>query len=101
MYLQFRPYIQPDRQADASIGALGYAPPAVRRNLASFLTGYRRWFYVPGPVFAGGLVLALTGLTAAGTSGSAQGCCSPRAPCWSSFRPRCSLPSTGVTSCRS
>jgi hypothetical protein len=42
MYLQFRPYIQPDRQADASIGALGYAPPAVRRNLASFLTGYRR-----------------------------------------------------------
>jgi hypothetical protein len=62
-YLQFHPYIQPDRQADASIGALGYAPPAVRHNLASFLTGYGRWFYVPGPVFAGGLVLALAGLT--------------------------------------
>jgi 4-amino-4-deoxy-L-arabinose transferase-like glycosyltransferase len=63
-YLQFHPYIQPDRQADASIAALGYTPPAVRHNLASFLTGYGRWFYVPGPVFAGGLVLALAGLTA-------------------------------------
>jgi 4-amino-4-deoxy-L-arabinose transferase-like glycosyltransferase len=63
-YLQFHRYIQPDRQADASIGALGYQPPSVRQNLASFLTGYGRWFYVPGPVFAGGLALALAGLTA-------------------------------------
>jgi hypothetical protein len=63
-YLRFHPYIQPDRQADASIGALGYTPPAVRHNLASFLTGYGRWFYVPGPVFAGGLALALAGLIA-------------------------------------
>jgi hypothetical protein len=63
-YLRFHPHIQPDRQADASIGALGYAPPAVRHSLAGFLTGYGRWFYVPGPVFAGGLVLALVGLIA-------------------------------------
>jgi 4-amino-4-deoxy-L-arabinose transferase-like glycosyltransferase len=63
-YLQFHPYIQPDRQADASIGALGYTPPHVRRSLAGFLTGYGRWFYVPGPVFAGGLVLALAGVMA-------------------------------------
>ena len=63
-YLRFHPDIQPDRQADASIGALGYAPPAVRPDLADFLTGYGRWFYVPGPVFAGGLVLALVGLIA-------------------------------------
>ncbi len=62
-YLQFHPYLQPDRQADASIGALGYQPPAVRHSLARFLTGYGRWFYVPGPVFAGGLALALAGLT--------------------------------------
>ena len=62
-YLRFHPYLQPDRQADASIGALGYTPPTVRHNLARFLTGYGRWFYVPGPVFAGGLVLALTGVT--------------------------------------
>jgi hypothetical protein len=63
-YLQFHSYIQPDRQADASIGALGYTPPAVRRSLASFLTGYGRWFYGPGPAFAGGLALALAGVVA-------------------------------------
>ena len=35
------------------------------RALAAFLTDYGRWFYVPGPVFAAGLVLALGGLVAA------------------------------------
>ena len=61
-YLQFHPYILYDPQADASIGALGYQAPAVRPGLAAFLTSYGRWFYVPGPVFAAGLVLALTSL---------------------------------------
>jgi hypothetical protein len=61
-YLQFHTYIQPDRQAYASIGALGYQAPAVRPDLAAFLTDYGRWFYLPGPVFAAGLVLALAGL---------------------------------------
>jgi hypothetical protein len=37
----------------------------VRPGPAAFLTGYGRWFYVPGPVFAAGLVLALTGLVVA------------------------------------
>ena len=63
-YLRFHSYIQPDRQADASIGTLGYTPPTARHNLASFLTGFGRWFYLPGPVFAGGLVLALAGFIA-------------------------------------
>jgi 4-amino-4-deoxy-L-arabinose transferase-like glycosyltransferase len=63
-YLQFHTYIRPDRQAYASIGALGYRAPAVRAALAGFLTGYGRWFYVPGPVFAGGLLLGLAGLVA-------------------------------------
>ena len=53
--------LQPDRQADASIGARGYEPPAVRPGLAGFLTGYGRWLYVLGPVFAAGLVVALAG----------------------------------------
>jgi hypothetical protein len=61
-YLQFQTHIRPDRQAYASIGALGYEAPSVRPGLAAFLTDYGRWFYVPGPVFAGGLVLALAGL---------------------------------------
>ena len=64
-YLQFHPYVRPDRQAYASIAALGYPAPAVRPALAAFLTDYGRWFYVPGPVFAAGLVLGLGGLVAA------------------------------------
>ncbi|MDQ2810482.1 MAG: hypothetical protein M3Z75_01025 [Actinomycetota bacterium] len=61
-YLQFRPSIRPDRQAYASIGALGYAAPALRPGLAAFLTDYGRWCYLPGPVLAAGLVLALAAL---------------------------------------
>jgi len=61
-YLQFHTYILPDPQADASIGALGYQASAVRPALAAFLTDYGRWFYLPGPVFAAGLLLGLTGL---------------------------------------
>lgn len=65
-YLQFHAYILPDPQADASIAALGYRAPAVRPGPAAFLTDYGRWFYVPGPVFAAGLIVALAGLAAAG-----------------------------------
>jgi hypothetical protein len=61
-YLQFHTYVRPDRQAYASIVALGYPAPELQPTLAAFLTGYGRWFYVPGPVFAAGLVLALAGL---------------------------------------
>ena len=64
-YLQFHTYVRPDRQAYASIAALGYPAPAVRPALAAFLTDYGRWLYVPGPVFAAGLVLGLGGLVAA------------------------------------
>ena len=64
-YLQFHTYVRPDRQAYASIAALGYPAPAVRPAPAAFLTDYGRWFYVPGPVFAAGLVLGLGGLVAA------------------------------------
>ena len=50
--------------AYASIGALGYSPPQVQAGPAAFLSAYGRWFYLPGPVFAAGLVLALAGLFA-------------------------------------
>ena len=61
-YLQFHTYVRPDRQAYASIAALGYPAPALRPGLAAFLADYGRWFFVPGPVFAAGLVLSLGGL---------------------------------------
>ena len=108
-YLQFHTYVRPDRQAYASIAALGYPAPALRPGLAAFLTDYGRWFYVPGPVFAAGLVLGLGGLVAAKVrrgpkdrpTSATPACCSPPARCsCSSPRPR-SPPSTGVTSFRS
>jgi hypothetical protein len=61
-YLQFHPYILPDPQADASLAALGYKAPAVRPGPAAFLADYGRWFYVPGPAFVAGLVVAVVGL---------------------------------------
>jgi hypothetical protein len=63
-YLQFQTHVRPDRQAYASIAALGYPAPKLNPGLAAFLTGYGRWFYLPGPVFAAGLALALGGLVA-------------------------------------
>jgi 4-amino-4-deoxy-L-arabinose transferase-like glycosyltransferase len=64
-YLQFHTYVRPDRQAYASIAALGYPAPRLQPGLAAFLTAYGRWWYVPGPVFAAGLALALAGLAVA------------------------------------
>jgi hypothetical protein len=61
-YLKFQTYVRPDNDAYASIGVLGYPAPALQPKLAAFLTDYGRWFYVPGPVFAAGLVLGLAGL---------------------------------------
>jgi Dolichyl-phosphate-mannose-protein mannosyltransferase len=63
-YLQFQTKVRPDRLAYASIGALGYPAPTIEPGLAAFLTSYGRWFYLPGPLFAAGLVLALGGLVA-------------------------------------
>jgi Dolichyl-phosphate-mannose-protein mannosyltransferase len=78
-YLQFHRYILPDPQADTSLAALGFKAPAVRPGPAAFLTGYGRWFYVPGPVFAAGLVVAVTGLAVAtrrrGTPKAARDAC--------------------------
>jgi hypothetical protein len=61
-YLKFQTYVRPDNDAYASIRALGYPAPTLQPELAAFLTDYGRWFYVPGPVFAAGLVLGLGGL---------------------------------------
>jgi hypothetical protein len=61
-YLQFSTSIRPDQAAYASIAALGYPTPALAPGPAAFLTDYGRWVYLPGPVLAAGLVLALGGL---------------------------------------
>jgi len=61
-YLKFQTYVRPDNDAYASMRALGYQPPSLQPTLAAIATDYGRWFYVPGPVFAAGLVLGLAGL---------------------------------------
>ena len=61
-YLEFQTTVRPDKAAYASIGALGYPAPEIRAGPAAFLSSYGRWFYLPGPLFAAGLVLALGGL---------------------------------------
>jgi hypothetical protein len=81
--------------------------PAVRPGPAAFLAGYGRWFYVPGPVFAAGLVLAVAGLAAAtrrrGKPRATRDACllfTLSAVLVLIPRPR-SPPLTGATSCRS
>jgi hypothetical protein len=61
-YLEFQTTVRPDKAAYASIGALGYPAPGIRAGPAAFLSSYGRWFYLPGPLFAAGLALALGGL---------------------------------------
>jgi hypothetical protein len=61
-YLEFQTTVRPDKAAYASIGALGHQVPEIRAGPAAFLAAYGRWFYLPGPLFAAGLVLALGGL---------------------------------------
>jgi 4-amino-4-deoxy-L-arabinose transferase-like glycosyltransferase len=61
-YLKFQSRILPDPQAYTSISALGDTPPKVQPGLASFLRGYGRWFYIPGPLLAAGLIAGLVGV---------------------------------------
>jgi hypothetical protein len=63
-YLRFSTSVRPDQAAYASIAKLGYPAPSVEQGPAAFLTDYGRWVYLPGPVLAAGLVLALGGLAA-------------------------------------
>ena len=74
-YLQFHTYILPDPQADASLRALGYGAPAVRQGPAKVLTDYGRWFYIPGPVFAAGLVVGLVAVVTGRRRGTQRNAC--------------------------
>ena len=60
-YLRFQTRIKPDAQADAALAAIGIKPPESRPAIAQFPQAYGRYFYIPGPVFAAGLLLGLAG----------------------------------------
>lgn len=76
-YLKFRPYYQPDKDALAALGTYTGRGPHTQTALASFLTGYGRDLYTPGPLLAGGLALGAAGMVGLGRARR-----SPlRAPC--------------------
>jgi hypothetical protein len=61
-YLKFQPRFPPYAEVQTALRDYGHTGPAVQPGLARFLSGYGRFCYVPGPVLATGLLLALAGL---------------------------------------
>jgi hypothetical protein len=62
-YLKFQTQLLPYAEVRPDVRQYGHTSPSVQPQLARFLAGYSRYGYVPGPVLAAGLVLALAGLT--------------------------------------
>lgn len=61
-YLKFQTQLLPYAEVRPTLRQYGHTSPAIQPELARFLSDYGRFCYVPGPVLAGGLVLALAGL---------------------------------------
>jgi hypothetical protein len=61
-YHQFLPYFRADKQARAALQTYTGSGPHLQPALASFLTSYGRYFWVPGPLLAAGLVVGLAGM---------------------------------------
>jgi len=65
-YHQFQPYFPADKPARATLETYTGSGPHLQPALASFLTSYGRYFWVPGPLLAAGLVLGLAGMAGVG-----------------------------------
>jgi len=65
-YHQFLPYFRADKQARAALQNYTGTGPHLQPALASFLTSYGRYFWVPGPLLAAGLVVGLAGMAGVG-----------------------------------
>ncbi len=65
-YHQFHPYYPLSPDAIATLRTAGHTGPTVEPALAHFLSGYGRYFYVPGPLLAVGLALGLAGMAGIG-----------------------------------
>jgi hypothetical protein len=83
LYHQFQTFFPGDKDLPGGVDLLTTIPqytghgPRLDPALADFLAGYGRDFYVPGPLFAAGLLLGLAGLAGIGRArGSGL-----RAPC--------------------
>ena len=76
-YLQFR-HLHPARPAGRRLAARArrHPAPAVRQGPAKVLaTDYGRWFYIPGPVFAAGLVVGLVAVVTGRRRGTQRNAC--------------------------
>jgi hypothetical protein len=83
LYHQFQTFFPGDKDLPGGVDLLTTIPqytgrgPHLEPALADFLAGYGRDFYVPGPLFAAGLLLGLAGMAGIGRArGSGL-----RAPC--------------------
>jgi Dolichyl-phosphate-mannose-protein mannosyltransferase len=77
-YLQFRPYFQADQPARTALGTYNGTGAHAEAALASFLTGYGRFVYTPGPLLAAGLAAGVAGMAGLGRRARR---CGLRAPC--------------------
>jgi len=72
LYHQFQTFFPGDKDLPGGVDLLTTIPqytgrsPHLEPALASFLAGYGRDFYVPGPLFAAGLLLGLAGMAGIG-----------------------------------
>ena len=65
-YHQFHPYYPVNVGAIATLRTAAHTGPSVEPALADFLSGYGRYFYVPGPLLAAGLLLGAAGMAGIG-----------------------------------
>jgi hypothetical protein len=65
-YHQFHPYYPVYPGAIATLRSAGHTGPSIEPALAGFLSGYSRYFYVPGPLLAAGLLLGAAGMAGIG-----------------------------------
>ena len=61
-YLKFQTGFPPYAEVQMALRTYGHTRPAVQPTLAAFLSGYGRWFYMPGPLLAAALLAGLAGL---------------------------------------
>ena len=65
-YHEFQTYFPADKGEAATLRAYTGSGPRVQPALAAFLAGYGRYFYVPGPLLAAGLLLGAAGAAGIG-----------------------------------
>jgi 4-amino-4-deoxy-L-arabinose transferase-like glycosyltransferase len=61
-YLKFQAGFPPYDEVQTALSSYGHSGPTAAPQLTAFLSAYGRYFYVPGPLLAAGLLIGLAGL---------------------------------------